>query len=130
AAQRKEFEGELLPLAKIYKAHGLKMLPGPATFPDGTRSTEAGLMLMGERFRAKQLRVFRTCTDWFEEYRQYHRSEGKIVKLRDDLMSATRVGVMAIRHASPVKLRARQMAELGGGAIMAQHAELAGDDLF
>jgi phage terminase large subunit-like protein len=127
--QRREFEGELVPLAKIYKSHGLRMLAGPATFPDGSRSTEAGIMLMGERFRAKKLRVFRTCPDWFEEYRQYHRAEGKIVKLRDDIMSATRVGVMAIRFASPVRLRARQAAMNPNGQI-AIGGELSGDELF
>ena len=35
--------------------------------------------------------------DWFEEYRSYHRKDGQIVKERDDIMSATRIAVMAKR---------------------------------
>jgi hypothetical protein len=49
-----------------------------------------------------RLKVFATCTEWFEEYRLYHRKDGRLVKVRDDLMSATRVGVMAHRFARPV----------------------------
>ena len=37
--------------------------------------------------------------DWFEEFRLYHREDGKIVKVGDDLMSATRYGLMMLRHA-------------------------------
>jgi len=35
----------------------------------------------------------------------YHRKNGDIVKIRDDLMSATRYGAMMIRHAQtkPIK---------------------------
>jgi phage terminase large subunit-like protein len=132
ATQRREFEGQLLPLAKIYKSHGLRMLDSHATFPDGSNSTEAGIMLVAERLRAKKLRVFKTCTDWFEEYRMYHRRDGQIAKIRDDLMAASRIGIMALRFSSPVRLRARQMAEAGGALSVpvAQHTELSGDDLF
>ena len=87
AAQRREFEGRLEPLAEIYKSHGLKMLPSHATFPDGSNSTEAGIALMGERLRTKKLRVFKSCPDWFQEYRLYHRKDGKINKIKDDIMS-------------------------------------------
>jgi hypothetical protein len=129
ATQRREFEGRLEPLAEIYKSHGLRMLPSHATFPDGSNSTEAGIALMGERLRAKQLRVFKTCPDWFQEYRILHRSEGRLVKLRDDLMSATRVGVMQLRSAKAVKILAQQAAMNPNGNV-ALNAELSGDDLF
>ena len=123
ATQRREFEGALAPLAKIYKSHGLRMCSSHATFSDGSNSTEAGIALMGERLRTKKLRVFKTCPEWFEEYRIYHRKEGRIVKLRDDLMSANRVGIMALRSAQPVKLLARQKAE-GSGQQYAQPIDL------
>jgi phage terminase large subunit-like protein len=102
AAQRREFEGRLEPLAKVYKAHGLNMLPTHATFPDGSNSTELGILQMQERFASSRLKVFASCTEWFEEYRQYYRKEGQLVKIRDDLMSASRVGIMALRCARPV----------------------------
>jgi phage terminase large subunit-like protein len=100
--QREEFDGKLEPLAKIYKAKGQRMIEHHATFDDGSNSTEAGVMEMQERFQTKRLLVFAECGDWFDEYRYYHRKDGKIVKLQDDLMSATRVGVMAKRMARPV----------------------------
>ena len=34
----------------------------------------------------------------------YHYKNGLIVKVNDDLLSATRIGVMDIRHAKPVPL--------------------------
>jgi hypothetical protein len=33
------------------------------------------------------------------EFRTYHRKDGLIVKLRDDLMSASRIGLMMRRYA-------------------------------
>ena len=39
-------------------------------------------------------------TDWFEEFRLYHRKDGKVVKEGDDLMAATRYGIMMLRFAS------------------------------
>jgi phage terminase large subunit-like protein len=95
--QREKGSGETL--SKIYKSHGLKMLEHHATFPDGGNSTEAGIMQMDERFKNGKLKVASHLSDWFEEFRLYHRKDGQIVKLRDDLMSATRVGVMNIRAA-------------------------------
>ncbi|MDE2233911.1 MAG: terminase family protein, partial [Patescibacteria group bacterium] len=100
--QRREFEGQLVPMVRIYRNHGLKMLPQHATFEDGSNSVEAGIMMMQERFRLGKLKVFSHCTEWFEEYREYHRKEGLIVKEHDDLMSATRYGVMARRMARTV----------------------------
>lgn len=100
--QRGEFDGKLEPLSKVYKFHGQRICDHHATFADGSNSTEVGIALMEERFKSGRLKVFSTCVEWFEEFRYYHRKEGLIVKLKDDLMSATRVGVMAIRFARPV----------------------------
>jgi len=102
ATQRREFEGRLEPLAAIYKAHGLKMLPHHATFPDGSNSTELGILQMQERMSTNRFKVFASCGEWFEEFREYHRKDGQLVKIRDDLMSATRIGVMQSRSAKPV----------------------------
>lgn len=96
--------GSMEPIAKQYKSHGLAMMEHHATFPDGSNSTEAGIMLMDERFKNGKLKVSSMLSMWFEEFRLYHRKDGLIVKLRDDLMSATRVGIMALRHARQVPL--------------------------
>jgi phage terminase large subunit-like protein len=100
--QRKEFDGKLAPLATIYKKHGLRMLDHHATWPDGSNSTELGILTMQELMTSNRFKVFKTCTEWFEEMRLYHRKDGEIVKLNDDLMSASRVGVMMKRKAQPV----------------------------
>lgn len=100
--QRREFEGALTPTADIYRKHKMTVLSTHAQFPDGSNSTWAGILDMRERFASGRLKVFDTQTEWFTEYGEYHMKDGQIVKLRDDLMSATRVGIMAKRYARSV----------------------------
>lgn len=90
-------------LASQYREHGLAFLPDRATFEDGSNSVEAGIMDMLDRMKTGRLKVARNLTDWFDEFRMYHRKDGKIVKERDDLMSATRYAIMMLRFARPVK---------------------------
>jgi len=86
-------------LADQYRKHGLDMLPERATFEDGGNGVEAGVMQMLDRMQTGQLLVFSDLADWFEEFRLYHRKAGKIVKANDDILSATRYGLMMLRHA-------------------------------
>jgi hypothetical protein len=54
-----------------------------------------------------RLKVFAHLSEWFEEFRLYHRKDGLIVKERDDLLSATRIALMMLRAAaSPEDIRA------------------------
>jgi len=76
-------------------------LPQPSCFPGGGVSVEAGVMEMLERMRGGRLRVFAGLDAWFDEFRLYHRKEGRIVKERDDLLCATRYALMALRFAAP-----------------------------
>lgn len=96
---RETLEGAGEALAKQYREQGMRLLGHHAQFKDGSVSVEAGLMDMFDRMQTGRFKVFDNLTDWFEEYRLYHRKDGKVVKLRDDLMSATRYGVMMIRMA-------------------------------
>jgi hypothetical protein len=86
-------------LKALYAAQGLKMLSEHATHAEGGFGTEAGIMDMLDRMKTGRLKVFSNISEWFEEFRLYHRKDGKIVKERDDLMSATRIGVMMLRRA-------------------------------
>ena len=52
-----------------------------------------------DRMKTGRFKVARHLNEWFEEFRHYHRKEGKIVKKNDDLLSATRIGVMMLRFA-------------------------------
>jgi len=92
-------------LQAIYKKHGLKMLFQHAQFEDGTNGVEAGITDMYERMETGRWKVFAHLTDWFEEFELYHRKEGLIVKLNDDLLSASRYAYMMRRYAitKPVK---------------------------
>ena len=119
--------GTGMQIAEQYRNLKVNMLHEMAQFPetgdDGeTRvsrtSVEAGLFMMLQAFQANdpaylatlqerqpgskplRIKVFSTMHDWFQEFRLYHRKDGKIVKLMDDLMSASRYALMMLRHAS------------------------------
>ncbi len=90
-------------LAQQYRDQNLNMLPEKATFEDGSNSVEAGVMDMLDRMKTGRWKVFRTCTRWVDEFRMYHRKDGKIVKERDDLISASRYALMMKRFAETPK---------------------------
>lgn len=96
-------------LAAQYRKQGLNMLPERATFPDGSNGVEAGVMDMLDRMQTGRLKVFSHLTAWLEEFRLYHREDGKIVKLQDDLMSATRYALMMLRHARAPGRKVKRM---------------------
>lgn len=86
-------------LAGQYKAQGLNMLPENAEWEEGGIGVEAGIAEMLDRMLTGRWKVFSTCTDWLEERRLYHRKDGKIVKERDDVISASRYALMMLRFA-------------------------------
>lgn len=86
-------------LAALYRTHGLQMLPERATFEDGTNGVEAGIAEMLDRMQTGRFKVAEHLSEWFEEFRLYHRANGRIVKERDDIISATRYGMMMRRFA-------------------------------
>jgi hypothetical protein len=88
-----------LQLKDQYAKHGLNMWQEHATHDAGGFGIEAGISEMLERMQTGRLKVFSTCGEWFEEFRLYHRKDGIIVKLADDIMSATRIAVMMKRYA-------------------------------
>ncbi|MGE3279726.1 MAG: terminase family protein [Alphaproteobacteria bacterium] len=94
-------------LAPLYKAQGLNMMNTHATHPEGGLSTEAGVAIMDAYMQARQWKVFDNQPEWFQEYGQYHRKDGLIVKTHDDLMSASRIATMMRRYARPVPLGGR-----------------------
>lgn len=87
----------------------LNMLHEMAQFPEtgaegeekvSRTSVEAGVSDMLTRMQQGKWKVFKTCTEWLEERRLYHRKDGKIVKIRDDTLSASRYAYMMLRYAS------------------------------
>ena len=60
------------------------------------KAVEAGLYKTWQMLSTNKLKVFRSCVNWFAEFRLYRRDEnGKIIKENDHLMDATRYGVMS-----------------------------------
>lgn len=96
-------------LKEQYKKFGINMLPERAQFAPGAdgkpggNSVEAGVAMMLTRFQSRQLRVFKHLGDWFDEFRMYHRKDGIVVKMDDDLMSATRYALMDLRKAKTLQ---------------------------
>lgn len=71
---------------ELYQDSGVDIeLPDKAV----TAGTQAILDLM----RTGRFKVFSTESEWFAEFRMYHRKDGKIVKINDHLMDATRYAV-------------------------------------
>jgi phage terminase large subunit-like protein len=85
-----------------YKRLGLMMRGEHAKFRDGSISLEAGIAEMEQRFASGRLRVASHLTEWFDEYIGYHRVDGRIHKVDDDLLSATRIALMDLRYAKPL----------------------------
>jgi hypothetical protein len=100
-------EGAGVALAAQYRAQGLNMLHEYAHYVEGdgqkSVSVEAGLFDMLARMESGRFKVFREHVEWFDEYRLFHRKDGKVVAEYDDLMAATRYAIMMLRHASTVR---------------------------
>lgn len=79
------------------KIHGLKLKKADK----GPDSVEPGILYMHELMSEGRLKVFNTMRMWFDEYRSYHRDKnGKVHKVKDDLMDASRYLVTGIiKHA-------------------------------
>ena len=83
--------------ASLYRGYGLRMWATHATFRTGGYATETGILEMQQRFTSGRLKVCTQLVDWWDEFVSYHRDEtGQIVKVHDDLMSATRILVMML----------------------------------
>lgn len=89
-------KGSGVGLAEQYRALGVNMLPEP--FKNNSLlhvgasafAIEPGIQEIYARMENGTFRVFSHLADWFREFRQYYRQDGKIVPMGDDIMSATR----------------------------------------
>lgn len=100
--------------AKVsYEKHGLHMLKKHAQTPDGGTSVEVTVGEMFERMQTGRFRVFSHLSDWFEEFRLYHRKNGLINDINDDILSATRYGVMMLRYAETAQRKREYVPTFG-----------------
>jgi len=104
------------PLADVYRDEGANMWHEPFSNPPspgveegkGGNSVEFGIEHMLHRMQTGRFKVFKNLLTWLEEWRMYHRDDGKIVKQFDDLMDASRYSCLSLRHAQTVTLRIKQ----------------------
>ncbi len=90
-------------LAKQYQDQGLMMLGEKASFDDERGyGVEASIADMLMRMETGRFKVFSHLTEFFEEFRLFHRKDGKVVKEYDDVISAVRAALMMIRYAVPI----------------------------
>lgn len=105
-------KGSGIQLSEQYRGAGLNMTSEPARLPEtmietetnvSRVSVEAGVMEMLTRMETGRLKIAEELDELWEEYRMYHRKDGKIVKVNDDIISALRYSVVSLRFASVEK---------------------------
>lgn len=94
--------GDSGPMVDQYRREGISMLGAHSTFKGGGYSTEAAVALLLTRMQTGRFKAFSYLSDFWLEVSMYHRKDGKIVKERDDILSAVFKTLMMLRFARPV----------------------------
>lgn len=93
-------KGSAKQMKAYYVEEGFQLLPVHATWPDGSNGVEAGLFEIRDLMMKGKFKIFAGLRDLFDEFLQYHRDEnGKIVKVRDDILDGMRYAYMMRRFA-------------------------------
>jgi len=99
-------KGSGVSLASQYRDQGVNMLHDWARNPKASGDTgkgnnfiEPSIMEMLQRMETGTFKVFGHLEEWFKEFRSYHRKDGKIVPIKDDIICATRYAVMCAQFA-------------------------------
>lgn len=91
-------------LKQYYLEKGVKLLGRSACYKNdvlGSQPVMPIIMLINEMAAAGTFKVFSTCHDFFDEWRNYHYDDqGNPVKRRDDVLKAVFYAVMMKRYAS------------------------------
>lgn len=104
-ASRGRTQDDGVQLLATYTALGLELAAAD-------NAVEAGIYAVWERLSTGRLKVFKSLQNWLNEYRQYHRDDkGKIVKVNDHLMDATRYLEMTGRNLARVEAPTYEEAE-------------------
>lgn len=112
--------------ADLYRQEGLRMLQEHSQFQDGSVSVEPGIAEIHNRMVQGKFRVAYHLSDWWDEYKLYHRERGAIVKKYDDIMDATRYAVMSLRYATYIRRENRFPATVGLNYDPLAQAEIKG----
>lgn len=86
-AARGRSQDDGVQLIQQYQDLGLNLTPAD-------NAVESGIYAVWQRLSGGRLKVFKTCQNFFKEYRLYRRDDkGRIVKVNDHLMDAIRYGI-------------------------------------
>lgn len=91
-------------LKDAYVAHQVRMLGKSARYVNdkgGSQPVEPVILEVETRLIEGRFKVFSGCKEFFDEYRNYHRKDGRVVALKDDVLKAVFYGVMMRRYAMP-----------------------------
>ena len=97
-------KGSGVQLAQQYRDLGVSMLVKHFSNPpvegelNGNNSVEAGISELLQRFESGRLQIFKSCHETLEELRLYHRKNGKVVPIKDDLLSSMRYAALSIQR--------------------------------
>ena len=84
-------------LLRIYRDLGLDLV-------EAKNAVESGIFDVWERLSTGRIKVFKTLTNWLDEYRIYRRDEkGHVVKEKDHLMDSTRYLIISGLGVAKVK---------------------------
>jgi len=113
-------KGTGMQLAKQYRDLGGNLMLNHFTNPpapgqeegQGGLGVEAGLKNMLDRMQQGRFKVHKRCKEWFDEKQIYHRKDNMLVKVRDDVISASRYATQSLRHSvtKPVLRKRRDVA--------------------
>tara|TARA_R100000808_G_C2130429_1_gene139752 strand:+ start:38 stop:1426 length:1389 start_codon:yes stop_codon:yes gene_type:complete len=90
-----------------YAESGVNMLGISARYDNkkgGAQPVEPIVMEMLERMKTGRFKVFSHLNEWFSEFRNLHRKDGKIQAVRDDILKSTMYAVMMKRYAITERL--------------------------
>lgn len=97
-------KGTAEPLKKQYAARGVNMLHESARWSakkGGSQSKESAASEVLDRMMTGRFKVFSNLNIWFEQKRMYHRKDGVIQPVRDDVLRAGDYALMMLRYAVP-----------------------------
>lgn len=100
-------------LKTYYQEAGVKMLGKSARYPRKEGKEETGgsqrqwpiIEEIKIREQEGSLKIFKTCTEYLEERRNYHVKDGKIVSKRDDTLKSVFYAIMMLRYAKTNHVR-------------------------
>jgi len=112
-------------IKELFVKEGCKMLENCFSNPpepnkkegSGGNSVSAGIVAITNRMVTGNLKVFSTCFQFFEEYRNYHTENGIIVKKRDDIMDAARYMCQSVRHAQLMMIKGPRKTSCQGARL-------------